>query len=198
MYLATEQFIFSYIGKTPSNKAILFGRQEISILVGIVLNKNKVDKKNTIRVKIDTGACSTVFPAASIGIHMKEQDYIAKFKPKVKYHVGIVNNEKVKYYQHEIPELHIGKIKLTDAIVYITFDNRVNAMLMGMDILGLFDISISNTNCTIDFTETEYLANYTHNALSIGDPALIDSSDDYIDFTLEDLEANYVNKKLHN
>lgn len=166
-----RQEVFKYTEKDDHSKDdVPMSRKSISIPV--ILWDRDIHLNTQLRrwFKVDTGASSTILPAKSLGIKLTEQEYKEKYNATPKAHVGIAKNVKIMYYTHYVDKMCIGKIKLTHVPVEITFNSNGRSKLLGMNILGLFDISISSMYKLITFTETLELAEYTHNNKPIGDP----------------------------
>lgn len=95
---------------------------------------------------VDTGASVTCMPALNLAPNLKEEFFIDKKVPNT-YMNGVLNRTgedalpdvfSVKFYQAVLERFQIGStIALTDFPIWITFDERFNASLIGQDALEL-------------------------------------------------------------
>ena len=147
-------------------------------------------------MKIDTGASDFVLNAKLLGLNMSEAEFIDTFDIEPVNRVGIDRKSKIKYYRYIVDELRLGNIVLRKFPVFITFEDRASAMLVGMSFLRLFNLSIYPMYKLISFEETEVLRDRLINNRTFEDIDRV-SIETYIDFDVEkDSEAEYVRRLL--
>lgn len=185
------------MSESELNKSIVYFKDRRRIDVSVTMKiKTKI---LSIGFVVDTGAMSTAMLASSIGIKMTEEQFVDRYRAKPIPHRGLASDVYINYYAVYLSAMYIGDIKLRHVRVLITFEGRVKVNLLGMDILSLFEIHIDSLYRSIEFIETEKLAKYTHNNKPINNPLkIIMPIDESIEFNLEDMGANYMQKLINN
>lgn len=81
---------------------------------------------------IDTGACLTCCNYSFIDNNMREE-YLDNCKTKLIG--GLIKGEYVKFYKYRLKQFTIGNINMSEQYIWITFDDRVTDIILGVDIL---------------------------------------------------------------
>ena len=98
-----------------------------------IINKGSVSLVDTI---VDTGAFWTCYKADQIGGGLTEAQFSEK---ETKVIGGFVNGKQsknaVRFYRYDVDQFTIGTVDLGSQTVWVTFDERINDNVLGMDIL---------------------------------------------------------------
>ena len=81
---------------------------------------------------VDTGAVYTCCHYKTINKNLNEEQM---GKCEFKNLCGMVNGVAVKYYKYHLKQFTIGHIDMSEQDIWITFDERVTDIILGMDIL---------------------------------------------------------------
>lgn len=183
-----KKYCFSYHNNPEPNKYI-----SIKILVrDSALRINRL-----LLAKIDTGASITVFPAHKLGITMTEADFIKKYNPKCVRTTGFIKGNSALAYEWFIEEFKLDNIVFKDFPIHIIFSQDVQSVLIGYDFLKLFIIKINALKSEITFVETKISAVYNNTGISAKDIGMMyNSYINKLNISINDLEANYVNKQI--
>ena len=90
---------------------------------------------------VDTGAKYTCCQYRVINKFLKEEYFRDK---EIKYMGGLIRGEIVRFYKYSLKQFTIGNIDLGKQDIWITFDERVTDIILGMDILKRV-ITITNS-----------------------------------------------------
>ena len=82
---------------------------------------------------IDTGAPHTSCSFNCVNPSLKEQNLVGNFRSGV--FGGYVENVGVVHYLYPVDNFYVGSLDLGKQEVWITFDDRANANLLGLDLL---------------------------------------------------------------
>ena len=115
------------------------------------LKDNRLGIDEEIPFLIDTGATSVVLPAEDLCLN-DEQANVLIDHSIIKQHTGLISNVQVQYYRYNISEFGLGKIKLVDFPIHVTFDRNAQYRLLGMSFLKLFNIFIQPGQRVITFS----------------------------------------------
>lgn len=183
--LKREQFSYYYGNDRLDSK---------QIILDLVLSDRLLDTEVKVQFKVDTGAVDIAFNASVLEINQTEEQFISTHDVVKVQRFGIARNVPLTYYRYIMPIIKFGSFILHNFPVYITFNEVGKSKLIGMSLLRLFKISIQPEYKSIEFTETEELARYTHNNKSMHNIDRVEP-ETYIDFGEETLiEANYINQ----
>ncbi len=81
---------------------------------------------------VDTGAIYTCCHYRAIDKNLKEEQLSGC---ELKCLCGMVNGIAVKFYKYKLRQFTIGNIDLGEQYIWVTFDERVTDIILGMDIL---------------------------------------------------------------
>ena len=84
------------------------------------------------RFIVDTGAKYTCCHYRAVNRTLKEEQFC---KCEYKNLCGIVNGVAVKFYKYDLSQFTIGNIDMGEQDIWITFDERITDIILGMDIL---------------------------------------------------------------
>lgn len=84
------------------------------------------------RFIVDTGAVYTCCHYRAIDKNLKEEQLSGC---ELKCLCGMVNGIAVKFYKYKLRQFTIGNIDLGEQYIWVTFDERVTDIILGMDIL---------------------------------------------------------------
>ena len=180
-------------------KGAIYSRNSIEIVAKLMYkDERKIllrNRESRITFKVDTGASTTIIPANAIGIADNEDEFktIYDYTEDDKSIAEGINSVKVGYYTIWLNSFIIGNIEILAFPIAITFEPNFTTPLLGMDLIGLFNIYINIENRTIKFKETKELAKYTHNNRELEYPIIVNNQGIKLD--LLDLEANYIHNK---
>lgn len=117
-----------------------------------------LDKVSMLELCIDTGAKYTCCSYNDINNDLQEQDFE---NCDFKYFGGFVEGVFMKFYKYPVNQFTIGNIDIKQQNIWITFDNRVNDAVLGMDILKQITfLSMGNLGNLIFFKEIKELQEY--------------------------------------
>lgn len=97
---------------------------------------------------VDTGARITCCRYRFIDKNLRENEVIGC---ETKYIGGLVKGNVVKFYRYSLKQFTIGNINLGEQDIWITFDERVTDIILGMDILKQIMLIINPYNQRIYF-----------------------------------------------
>lgn len=178
-----------------------YGKEEEDhkkIILPIKIEDSQIGIKKEIYFKFDTGAVDIATTANSLGIRQTEEEFVSTHDVIKTYRVGVARDVHIAYYRYIVENLQLAKFNLHNFPIYITFYKGTNARLIGMSLIRLFKTCINPEYKSIQLTETNELANYTHTSRSMHNIDKI-IPETLIDFSLEGIdesiiEANYINK----
>lgn len=84
------------------------------------------------RFIVDTGAKYTCCHYRVINRMLREEQF---FDYEFKNLCGIVNGLAVRFYKYHLKQFTIGNIDMGEQDIWITFDERITDIILGMDIL---------------------------------------------------------------
>ncbi len=87
---------------------------------------------NVNRFIVDTGAKFTCCNHSFIDKDMREEGMV---NCEVKFIGGLVKGEVVRFYRYRLKQFTVGNIDMKEQEIWITFDQRVTDVVLGMDIL---------------------------------------------------------------
>ena len=90
---------------------------------------------------VDTGAKYTCCQYRVINKFLKEEYFRDK---EIKYMGGLIRGEIVRFYKYSLKQFTIGSVDMGEQDIWITFDERVTDIILGMDILKRV-ITITNS-----------------------------------------------------
>ena len=106
---------------------------DLRYIVTCITNEDSVSLVDTI---VDMGAKRTCYQARLIDSSLKESDF--KGKPS-KLISGFVGGREIKnaarFYEYQLRQFTIGSIDMGKRVIWITFDDRIQDNVLGMDIL---------------------------------------------------------------
>lgn len=97
---------------------------------------------------VDTGAKYTCCNYCTIDGALREDQI---FDGEIKYIGGLVKGEIVKFYKYPLRQFTIGNIDMKEQHIWITFDDRVTDIILGMDILKQVIVIMNPYNQRIYF-----------------------------------------------
>ena len=116
------------------------------------------DKVTIGKFVVDTGAKYTCCNYCVIDSTLEE----AQFSDSdIKYIGGFVNGEIVKFYKYPLKQFTVGNIDMEEQSIWLTFDERVTDIILGMDILKQVIIISNPYNQKIYFCKD--LKDYNNN-----------------------------------
>lgn len=86
----------------------------------------------TIHFIVDTGA---MFSCCNYKLMDNSLQETVLLSNEIKLIGGFIKGEYVKFYRHRLKQFTIGSIDMGRQDIWITFDNRVTDVVLGMDIL---------------------------------------------------------------
>ena len=98
-------------------------------LIRCITVTNEIAANNFI---VDTGAMFTCCNYSFLDENMQEKEIAGCV---VKLIGGLIKGEAVKFYKYQLKQFTIGNIDLGKQDIWITFDERVTDIILGMDIL---------------------------------------------------------------
>lgn len=108
---------------------------------------------------VDTGAVITCCKYRYIDKAICERD-VADYDTKIIG--GLVNGSAVKFYRYPLKQFTVGNINMGKQDIWITFDERVTDVVLGMDILKQIMLIINPYNQKIYFCKDaeDYKCNF--------------------------------------
>lgn len=103
---------------------------------------------NMIKFLVDTGAMFTCCNCKVFDTNIKEKDLK---KNETKFLGGFVKGLPVKFYKCSLHQLTIGNIDMGKQDIWVTFDERVNDAVLGMDILLQVILTVNSYDQKIYF-----------------------------------------------
>lgn len=195
------QFISHDARRKSGGVFVDLGRSQI-IVPMTVIDSTATGKplKMRYKIKIDTGAIDVVLPSDMIlGKSITENAYRKEFKREPHERYGIAKDTPVMYYTHIVDSISLGGFKLYKFPVEISFEERARAKLLGMSLLGLFNIVINNRDRFVELVETPEVAPFINSGKPLLNPNEL-CRQDIIDFgetaSKEELEANYIHRRI--
>lgn len=94
---------------------------------------------STVEFIVDTGAPSTVCMADSLDFLLQEEDFSQLNYVYLGGYVsggGDILQSAVKHYELAVDNFYVGNLNMGRRRLFVTFDERVNTNLLGMDILA--------------------------------------------------------------
>lgn len=107
----------------------------------IEYNIGKISKDKEF--KMDTGAMVTCMNAKDLfGDTLTEEEFIKIFSPTVINAKGVDNKTRLKYYELQLTKFRIGTLEFGSVPIYVTFNEFATKRLLGMDLIGLLNVTI--------------------------------------------------------
>ena len=120
-----------------------------------ILNEGKI---RFLSVTYDTGARYSCFRADLLSGALKETDCA---HAETKYLTGFIGEEASLFYKYRVDKFAFGNIDLGEQSIWITFDDRVTANLVGYDIIRQISrVSIGLSDKENFFASCEELRDY--------------------------------------
>lgn len=108
---------------------------------------------------VDTGAKYTCCSYSVIDVELRENDMKGC---KTRLVGGLVRGSVVKFYKYSLRQFTIGNIDMKEQDIWITFDERVTDIILGMDILKQVMVITNPINQKIYFCKDadDYYKNF--------------------------------------
>lgn len=113
----------------------------------------------------DTGARYTTIPANVIAPELNENDLGDAEQKKLG---GFIKGDYIKFYKYSIDNLAVGNIILGPQDVWITFDEKIGATLLGMDIIKQLIAVSEYGNLCIFKSKDELIKHYSDDLTQLG------------------------------
>lgn len=97
---------------------------------------------------VDTGAKFSCCNYRIVGGELREEQLTGC---ETKYIGGFVQGETVRFYRYPLKQFTVGNIDMGIRNIWLTFDERVTDVILGMDILKQIIIILNSYNRTIYF-----------------------------------------------
>lgn len=107
---------------------------------------------------VDTGAAYTCCNFTAVDKMLRESQF---WDYDCKYLCGIVHGEAVRFYKYHLQQFTVGNIDMGCQDIWITFDERVTDIVLGMDILKKIILITNPYNKRIYFCKDK--ADYDNN-----------------------------------
>ncbi|MCM1182645.1 MAG: retroviral-like aspartic protease family protein [Roseburia sp.] len=113
---------------------------------------------------VDTGAKFTCCSYKVIDSRLREEQIR---NPEIRLVGGIVSGEYLKFYKLRLNQFTIGNIDMREQDIWITFDERITDIILGMDILKQIIVTINPYNQTVCFCKDndDYNSNFDLKAI---------------------------------
>ena len=106
---------------------------DLRYIVTCITNDGKISLLDTI---VDMGARRTCYQARLIDSSLSESQFVGK---PYKLIGGFIGGREVKntvcFYEYRLQQFTIGNIDMGEQTIWITFDDRIQDNVLGMDIL---------------------------------------------------------------
>ena len=187
-----NEVVFDYSTRMPFDS-----RTKIKIKIPVIFRDDtrligKTVKRN-IEFLVDTGASHTVIPSYLLDLKDKDRFKKSYGLSEGMIATGVVDSIGVEFFPLWLKSIDLSGISINNPIISVSFDPGMKTALLGMDILGLFNIFIDTERRLLKLIETDKLHEINSKMESVNEPSLIDPRVKH-NISKLDIEANYIRK----